>query len=72
MKFEGNKCDRVKLLGRVFRKLGKFICQVLQNVGKLPVGLNKIGLKFSQEKTLVTCEKLSHFSPAFFPRKDLL
>ena len=28
-------------------------------------GLNKIGLKFSRGKNIVTCDKLSHFSPIF-------
>ena len=58
LKFEGNKCGRVKLIGRVF-------CRVLKNVGK--VRLNKIGLKFSRGKMLVTCEKLILFSLTFFP-----
>ena len=68
MKFEGNKCGRVRLLGRVLKKSGKTLRPVLKKVGNARVGLNKIGLKFSQGKTLVTCEKLSHFSTTFFPR----
>ena len=66
LKFEGNKCDRVIVLGRVSKKSGKVL---LREVGKVRVGLNKIGLKFSRGKTLVTWEKLSHFSPTFFPDK---
>ena len=56
------------MLGRVLKKSGKVLRWVLKKVGKIRVGLNKIGLKFSRGKILVTCEKLSHFSPTFFPR----
>ena len=63
--FKGNKWGRVKLLGKVFKKSGKFLRQVLKKVGKVQVRLNKIGLQFSWGKMLVTCQKLSHFSPTF-------
>ena len=67
MKFDGNKCGRVKL-GRVLGKPVKVLRRVLKKVEKVRVGLNKIELKFSREKMLVTCEKLSHFCPTFFSR----
>ena len=35
-------------------------------IGEKKLGLNKIGLKFSWEKMLITCGKLSHFSPTSF------
>ena len=54
VKFEVNKCGRVKLFGRVLKKSGKVLCRVLKKVGKIQVGLNKTGLKFSWGKTLVT------------------
>ena len=51
------------MLGRVLKKSGKVLRWVLKKVGKI-----RVGLKFSRGKILVTCEKLSHFSPTFFPR----
>ena len=65
-KFEGNKYGRVKLLGRVLKKSGEILRRVLKKVGKVRVGLNKIELKFSRGKMLITSEKLSHLSPTFF------
>ena len=66
MKFEGNKCGWVKLLGRVLEKSTKVLRRLLKKIGKFRVGLNKIRLKFSREKVVVICEKLIHFSPTFF------
>ena len=72
LKFEGNKCGRVKLLGRVFKKSGKVLCRVFKKVAKVRVELNKFGLKFSWGEMLVTCGKLSHFLLTFvFPHKVL-
>ena len=50
-----------------FKKIGDNLRWVLKKVGKVRIRLNKIGLKFSPGKLLVICEKLSHFSPTFFP-----
>ena len=52
-----------------FKKSGKVFRRVLKKVGKVRVGLVKIGLIFSWGKTLVTCEKFSLFSPMFFSYK---
>ena len=43
------------MLGSVLKKSGKVLRWVLKKVGKIRVGLNKIGLKFSRGKILVTC-----------------
>ena len=44
----------------------KVLRRVLKKVGKVRVRLNETELKFSREKMLVACEKLSHFCPTFF------
>ena len=43
--------------------------KVLRRVNLVKVKLIKIGLKFIRGQMLVTSEKLSHFSPTFFPGK---
>ena len=48
MKYEGNKCGWVKLLGR--EKFGEILRWVLKRIGKVRIGLNKIKLKFSRGK----------------------
>ena len=48
MKYEDNKCGRVKLLGR--EKFGNILRRVLKKIGKVRIGLNKIKLKFSRGK----------------------
>ena len=48
--FKGNKWGCVKLLGKVFTKLGKFLLQVLKKVGKVQVRLNKLGYNLAGEK----------------------
>ena len=49
--------------------MGIVLRRVLKNVGKVRVGLNKIGLKFREGKTLVISEKASLFVPTFPPDK---
>ena len=65
LKFEGNKCGRVKLLGRVLRKSGKVLRWVLKKVEKIRVGLNKNGLKSSRGKILVAFLKPSFSDKVF-------
>ena len=52
------ECSRVKLLGRVLKRLEKVLLRVFKKAGKAQVGLNKNRLKFSRGKMLGTCEKL--------------
>ena len=47
LKFESVICGRVKLLGRILKNFGKVLRRVLKKVGKVRIGLNKIGLILS-------------------------